>query len=187
MAEFPAFTPSPARVHDRARERTGHQPAWLRRAYEGGPYSVSHFRTCSWCRCIHPQDLIELLADGNSSIHPGNNPGKFLLVTPNPIAGDLIHRGSVSGRVFARDREPADLVSALFLARNPALNFEPTIGERLAGHFERPALEAAPELIVWPFYTEHTTDRQWAEIAAAAHQGDDHAGRVQESGPLQSA
>jgi hypothetical protein len=175
MPEFPAITPSPARVHERARALTGLSPCWIRQQYAGGLYAVSHFRICSYCRCIHPADLIELLEAGASRLEITAKAEKFLFVTPNPVAGDLVHMGSIPGRVFAKDREPADLVSALLLAADPQLTFAPTIGERLAGHFERPALEPAPAMIPWPFFIEHTTERQWPEIEAAAAQGEQHA------------
>lgn len=156
---------SPARVHERSRQLCGHHPCWIRRAYAGGIYSIEHYRTCSYCRCIHPTDLVELLYLGGSRLILVA-PGKAILETPNPIAGDLVTMGSMPGAVFAKDHEPADLMSRIYLAAKPG--FEPTISERLAEHYERPCQEPAPALIAQPFYAEHTTPTQWAAIEAAA-------------------
>jgi hypothetical protein len=173
MAEFPAVAPSPARVHPRAFEFTGHRPCWHRAPYRGGKWSTEHFRTCSYCGCIHPSDMIELL-DNGSRFSLTNKRGKFLLFTPNPIAGQLVRMGSVPGAVFAKEHWPQVLMHHLLCDADAALSFVPTIGERLSGHFERPALESAPAEIVWPFYSEHTTERQWPEIWAAAKNGARH-------------
>lgn len=170
MAEFPAYSPSPARVHDRARALSGHHPCWLRRPYSGGPYSIFHFRVCSWCGCIHPADMIQLLRAGGR-IEESSKPGKLYLITPNPIAGDLIPMGSIPGRCFDGSCQYLPPWRRLDAPPRAGLKFEPDISERLAGHFERPALEAAPAEIHWPFYSEHTTDRQWPEIWEAAQEG----------------
>jgi hypothetical protein len=168
MAECPAFTTPPARVHKRARALVGHHPAWVCRSYSGEIYAISHFRICSWCGCIHPGDLIDLLRRGQSSLASAAKPGKFWLTTPNPVAGDLVRMGSMPGRIFERNHEPADIRHRLSDQPKRGLMFRPTVGERLSGHFERPALEIAPATIAWPFYAEHTTDRQWPEIWDAA-------------------
>jgi hypothetical protein len=155
MAEFPAFTSSPARVHDRARALIGHHPCWLRRQYDGGLYSLEHFRVCSYCGCIHPRDMIDLLEAGGSSFESSPKLGKFFFITPNPIAGKIVRMGSVPGRIFERNREPANLRHRLTSAPRRELPFSPSVGERLMGHFERPALQQAPEAIRWVFYAEH--------------------------------
>jgi hypothetical protein len=175
MPEFPASTLAPARVHARARELVGHQPCWIRPPYESGLFSISHFRICSYCRCIHPGDMIELLREGRSRLEHAAKAEKFFFVTPNPIAGELVPMGSMPGPIFegSLDFFPPSRRFASPLKSN--LAFTPTPAERLAGHFERPALEAAPDLIRWPFYVEHTSERQWPEIEAAASQGEEHA------------
>lgn len=156
---------SPARVHERARAMTGHQPCWTRLQYLSGLYSKEHYRTCSWCGCIHPVDLVELLQMGSSSLKRDRT-AKLILVTPNPIAGVLVRFGSMPGAVFAKDYQPADLMSQLLLAARQGI--KPTIGERLAQHYERPCMQPAPELIAQPFYAEHATQSQWAAIEAVA-------------------
>jgi hypothetical protein len=166
MGEFAAPTPAPRRVHDNA-WRIGHHPVWIRRPYNHEIYAISHFRICSWCGCIHPLDLIGLLAEG-STIESATKPGKYWLVTPNPVAGDLVRMGSVPGRVFDRRHEPRDLRHKLSAPKKRGLMFEPSASERLSGHFDRPALEVAPKVIRWPFYAVHTTEWQWSEIWAAA-------------------
>jgi hypothetical protein len=171
MAEFQAFSPSPARVHDRARALIGHHPCWLRRAYCGGPYSIFHFRTCSYCCCAHPADLIDLLCAGGR-LEESSKPGKFYLITPNPIAGDLVPIGSIPGRVFDGSCQYLPPGRRLAAPARAGLDFRPDNSERLAGHFERPTLEPAPAEIRWPFYSEHTTERQWADIWAAAKIGE---------------
>jgi hypothetical protein len=171
MAEFPPSTPSPARVHERARALVGHHPVWTSRPYAGGLYAIAHFRICSWCGCIHAGDLIDLLLAGRSSFESTAKPGKFLVRTPNPIAGDLVRMGSIPGRIFERGHEPVDLRQRLIAPAKRRLMFRPSTAERLSGHFDRPALEIAPTMIVWPFYAEHTNDRQWPEIWAAASRG----------------
>lgn len=142
----------------------GHYPAWIRLEHRGGIYSRSHYRVCSYCTCIHPADLIELLEAGESRLIRAR-PGKHLLLTPNPIAGDLVIMGSTPGAVFA-ERKGADLVSRLW--REAREGVHPTISERLQEHFDRPCHEPAPSFIQQPFYAEHTTDSQWAAIEAAA-------------------
>jgi hypothetical protein len=181
MAEFPAPTPSPARVHGHAHGLVGHHPCWLRRPYWGGIYSTEHFRTCSYCACIHPGDMIEMLERGGSRFESAVKPGKFLFTTPNPVAGDLVRMGSAQGSVFARGHEPTDVRHKLRDPPKRGLAFVPTAQERLSGHFDRPALEVAPTMIVWPFYAEHTNDRQWPEIWAAASKGETNAAPL--SGP----
>lgn len=161
---------SPMRVHSRAVELIGHRAHWHREFYRGGLYSTEHFRTCSYCGCIHPGDLIELLHAGGR-LQQAIKPGKFYLFTPNPVAGNFVHMGTVPGHVFDPARWPHNLNHRLYCDTSPALRFEPTIGERLSGHFERPALEPAPAEIKWPFYAEHTNERLWPEIWAAANHG----------------
>lgn len=167
MGEFRASTPMPGRVHSRA-PLVGHHPVWLHRPYRNEIYAIAHFRICSWCGSIHPADLIDLLLAGGSTFESAPKPGKFWLRTPNPVAGDLVRMGSLPGRVFDRRHEPRDLRHKLSEPKKRGLMFEPSVTERLTGHFDRPALEIAPSMIVWPFYAEHTTDRQWPEIWAAA-------------------
>lgn len=157
---------TPARVHDRAYQLCGHQPAWIRQPYRGGIYHCEHFRVCSYCGCVHPLDLLELLHAGEARLEPTAKPDKYLLLTPNPVAGKVVRMGSMPGPVFTPDGQPADLVSRLLLAAKPGL--EPTITERLAEHYDRPCFEPAPAFIRQPFYSEHTTQLQWAEIEAAA-------------------
>lgn len=169
MAEFPVLTLAPARVHERARALTGHHPAWIRRPYHGGIYSLEHFRVCSWCGCINPSDMIELLRAGDSRLEATAKDGKFLLFTPNPIAGELVRMGSIPIAVFNWEHPPSNLIARL---RAEASEREASAAERLVGHIERPLYELAPLMIRQPFYDEHTTDRQWAEIWAAAQQGE---------------
>lgn len=175
MPEFPAFTTPPAKVHARSRELTGHHPHWTRHLYRGGIYSLEHFFVCSWCGCIRPDDAISLLRAGHSHLEESARPGRYELVTPNPIAGNLVHMGTLPGSIFSRDRQPINLDEKL---RNPAkrgLMFTPTPQERLTGHFDRPALESAPTHIRWPLYRVHVSDRQWPEIwAAASREGAPH-------------
>jgi hypothetical protein len=171
MAEFPAPSLAPARVHERARHLVGHHPCWLRRAYQGGLYSIEHFRICSYCGCINPTDLIELLLAGETRIEETGKPGKVLVITPNPIAGALVRMGSAPGPVFNRAYQPTSLRNRLKDPVRDGIPVQPTIGERLSGHFERPALEQAPALIRWPLYSEHISQRQWPEIEAAVTQG----------------
>lgn len=168
MPEFPAPALAPARVHDRARQLCGHYPCWIRREYRGGLYSIAHFRICSYCGSAHPGDAINFLASGEGRIEESDRPGKHYLIIPNPIAGDFVPMGSIPGKVFDPAHPPADLRGRL---RDPAradLRFIPSIAERLAGHFERRALEQAPASIRWPIYSEHISERQWPEIWAAA-------------------
>jgi hypothetical protein len=172
MAEFPAPILSPARVHDRARQYTGHYPCWIRRPYQGGFFSIEHFRICSYCECIHPGDAIELLEAG-AWLEEGNRPRKYLLQTPNPIAGDLVRMGSIPGPIFSGSIEFFPPGRRLRAPARDGLLFEPSAAERMAGHFERPALEQAPALISWPLFSDHVSDRQWPEIWAA--QGEHHA------------
>lgn len=168
MAEFPAFTRSPGRVHELARMRTGHHPAWIRRPYKGGVYSIEHFRICSYCGCIHPGDMIELLLAGGSGFESSFKPGKFLFTTPNPVAGELVRMGTLPVPVFNWVHQPGTLLIRL---KEEASERDATVAERLIGHIEKPVFEPAPDLIRWPFYAEHTTDHQWPEIWAAASQG----------------
>lgn len=161
---------SPMRVHERAFGLTGHRAYWHRADYHGGLYDTHHFRTCSYCGCIHPGDMIELLRMGGR-LEQDAKPGKFNFFTPNPVAGNYVHMGSCPGRVFDKQRWPQDLKHHLYADAAPALRFAPTIGERLTGHFERPALEPAPAEIKWPFYAEHTNEKLWPEIWAAAQHG----------------
>jgi hypothetical protein len=174
MREFPAASLSPSRVHDRARALSGHHPCWIRRPYAGGIYSIAHFRICSYCECAHPGDAIDLLLAGESRLEDSPKPSKHYLITPNPIAGDLVAMGSSPGAVFDRAHWPADLRHRLKDPARPGLAFRPSIGERLAGHFERPALEQAPAWIQWPLYSEHISQSQWPEIWAAARGEKEH-------------
>jgi hypothetical protein len=156
---------SPARVHTRALMTSRLTAAWIRLTYRGGLYLRDHYRTCSWCGCIHPFDLIELLDAGKSRLRH-IRPGKIVLLTPNPIAGELVAMGSVPGPVFPKDRQPADLSSKFLLASIPGVN--PTRTELLNEHYDRPCHVPAPDLIEQPLYAEHTTDSQWAAIEAVA-------------------
>lgn len=167
MALFPAPTPSPTHVHDRVWQLTGHRAFWLRRTYSGGIYSTAHFRVCSYCGSIHPGDLIRLLYAGGR-LESTAKPDKFLLFTPNPVAGQQVRMGSVPGRVFSKARWPQNLVHQLYSETDGALEFKPSISERLCGHFEHAAFEPAPALIKWPFYSQHTDELQWPDIWAAA-------------------
>jgi hypothetical protein len=173
MPEFPPFAPSPARVHENARAYTGHHPHWHRREYRGGLYRTDHFRTCSYCGSIHPSDLADLLEAGESWLEDGGKPEKRLLMTPNPIAGDLVCFGSCPGPVFSRGNWPLTLQEKLMAPA--AQDLCPSIGERLAGHFERQLYEPAPSLIPQPIFHDHTTDRQWGEILIAAARGESNA------------
>jgi hypothetical protein len=166
--EFRIPTPAPAKVHDRARALLGHYPCWIHRKVPVGGCSVAHFRTCSYCLCIHPGDMIDLLLAGSSALEETGKPGKLCFVTPNPIRGELVRIGSHSGPIFAG--EVVYFPPARRLAADPRrdLSFEPTTAERLAGHYEQPVYEVAPDLIRWAFYAEHTNERQMAEIAVAA-------------------
>jgi hypothetical protein len=167
-----AQTPSPARVHQNARALIGHHPYWARRSYQGGLWCRDHYRICSLCGCIHPADMIELLLAGASRLEAASKPGKSFFFTPNPIAGELVRMGSMPGRVF--DDQPRSLRARLIAPPSAHLPFPPTMNERLACHFERPCLEPAPEMIAQPFFDEHTTGPQWAEIEAAAAKGAEH-------------
>jgi hypothetical protein len=169
-----AMTPTPARVHQNARALCGHHPCWARPEYRGGIWRRDHYRLCSYCGCIHPGDLIGLLLAGGSWLESARKAGKFFLMTPNPIAGELCRMGSISGPVFDRKSWPRSLRDRLKAPAARRLDFQPSLGERLAGHFERPALELAPPMIRQPFYLEHTNKPQWAEIEAAANEGEKH-------------
>ena len=172
MAEFPAFSPTPARVHEHARALIGHHPCWERRGYRGGIYSIDHFRVCSYCSCIHPGDLIDLLRAGGT-FSPSLKHGKFILTTDNPIAGDLVRMGTLPTPVFNWAMQPTTLRRRLNEVPSEP---DATTADRLVGHIERPLFEIAPDRILWPFYAEHTTDHQWPEIWAA--QGDYHGKKV---------
>jgi hypothetical protein len=166
MAVLPVSpSPSPARVHGRGAALCRFNPAWIRLTYRGGPWSKDHYRVCSWCGCIHPADLIALLNAGDSLLRRAR-PRKHLLLTPNPIAGQLFQMGSIPGPVFPKHRRPADIPSKFLLAARPGVN--PTAAERLAEHYDRPCFEPAPDLIIQPFYAEHTTEAQWLLIETAA-------------------
>jgi hypothetical protein len=53
----------------------------------------------------------------------------------------------------------------LLISRRRDLEFQPeSMGERLAGHFERPGARARARLIIWPFIPSIRAERQWAEI-----------------------
>jgi hypothetical protein len=172
MAVLPPL--SPQGVHTRACQLIGHRAYWHREPYRGGAYSTEHFRTCSYCGCINPGDLMQLLREGGR-LESTAKPGKFYLITRNPVAGELVRFGSVSGAVFAKGKWPQDLRHRLYGDVNAQLPFQPTISERLSGHFERPALDSAPALIHWPFYAEHTNHEQWPDIWAAAKHGEKNA------------
>lgn len=175
MAEFPAF--SPLHVHEHAMGiGTRVKPCWQRAHYKGGRWWTEHFRTCSYCGSIHPADLIEILeTEDEAQLVSTSKEGKFLLITPNPIAGQLVEMGSFPGRVFAASNWPQDLKQRLYFDSRGDLPFEPTIGERLQGHFERALYEPAPAMIQWPFYLDHTSERHWPEIWAAANHGEKNA------------
>lgn len=171
MPEFPAQSPSPARVHPRARELSGHHPHWHRASYRGGLICSLHFRTCSFCGSIHPSDMMALLRSGRSFLEPTAKADKRILRTPNPIAGRRIRMGSLPEPVF--EFWPLSLRDRL---REPAAaDCEPSPAERLAGHCERPLFRPAPDWIEQPFFLQHTTDEQWGEILAAIAQGERHA------------
>lgn len=172
MPEFRAVSRSPARVHEQARALTGHHPCWLRRPYSGGIYCTEHFRVCSYCGSVHPSDMIELLEAGRSTFESTTKLGKYVFTTPNPVAGELVRMGSLPVAVFNWVIPPQSLRKRL---NEEASERDATTAERLIGHIERPILEEAPAMIRWPFYSEHTTDRQWPEIWAAAAQGAGHA------------
>jgi hypothetical protein len=71
-------------------------------------------------------------------------PHKRILITPNPIAGRSVQIGSTPGPVFDRGRWPQTLRDRL---KDPAAQPQhPSIGERLACHFEHPSFEPAPPL-----------------------------------------
>jgi hypothetical protein len=165
------FTLTPGRVHQNARALSGHHPCWIRQEYAGGIWRRDHYRICSYCGCIHPADMHELLLAGGSRLEAAAKPGKHIFFTPNPIAGELCQRGSIPGRIFPAGGSPQTLRDRLRKPARPDLEFEPSLGERLAGHFERPCLEQAPAMISQPFFGEHTTAAQWAEIEAAASRG----------------
>jgi hypothetical protein len=173
MPEFPPFAPSPARVHENARAHTGHHPHWEQREYRGGLFRTDHFRTCSYCGCIHPADLAELLEAGQSWLEECGKPEKRLLMTPNPVAGELVSMGSSPGPVFRRDVWPMTLKDKLLAPAAPDLC--PSMGERLAGHFERPLLEPAPRMIPQPIFQDHMTERFWGEILVASARGENNA------------
>lgn len=168
MAVFAALTLSPSHVHDGVCQLIGHRAYWHRQPYHGGLYSTEHFRTCSFCGCIHPGDLAELLNSVGGRIEESDKPGKLFLFTPNPVAGALVRMGSIPGAVFQRHHEPQNLKHRLYGDADPTLPFEPSISERLTGHFDRPALEPAPAEIKCPFYSEHACEEQWAALVEAA-------------------
>lgn len=167
-------SPAPSAVHGRARELTGHAPHWLRKAYRGGRERIDHYRTCSYCRCIHPRDMISLLRAGAAKLitPPGASGHKRILVLPNPVAGRLVWMGGDIGPVFKRG-EFHSLPDRLAAPADP--EWDPSPQERLSGHFERPAKHRAPPFINQPFFLEHTTEAQWAEIEAAIIHGERHA------------
>jgi hypothetical protein len=169
MPEFPMATPHPARVHERMRSLVGHHPHWRRASYAGGLYCTAHFRTCSICGSIHPSDMAALLRAGHSRLEPESTakPHKRILITPNPIAGRSVQIGSTPGPVFDRGRWPQTLRDRL---KDPAAQPQhPSIGERLACHFEHPSFEPAPPFIAQPFFLEHASAEQWEEIALLAY------------------
>jgi hypothetical protein len=168
--EFRTPSPSPAKVHEHARRLIKHHPCWLKRPYKSGLFYIEHFRTCSYCLCIHPLDMIELLEAGGSRLEASGKVGKLYFVTPNPIAGELVRMGSVAGPIFSGTTTYFPSHRRV-TAPTRDLDFEPTPSERLSGHFERSLFEPAPEYVRWPFYSEHTCERQWPEIAEAAATG----------------
>lgn len=172
MPEFPAISPSPARVHERVGELTGHQPHWRRQRWRGEWYCRNHYRTCSFCGSIHPGDMIAMLRSGRSRLEECGKAAKRILITPNPIAGRMVRMGSISGRVF--DHWPVSLRERLSADASQS-ELDPSIGERLSGHFERALLEPAPAEIEQPFFLNHTHDAQWFEIIAAIKFGERHA------------
>lgn len=174
-----ASTPTPGRVHQNARALIGHHPCWAREEYRGGIWRRDHYRICSYCGCIHPLDLAELLLAGRSWLERAKKPEKFFLMTPNPCAGELCRMGSMPGAIFDRRAWPQTLRERLKAPAAQDLEFRPSLGERIAGHFERPSLEPAPPMIRQPFYLEHTNEPQWAEIAAAAAEGAKHEQSIQ--------
>lgn len=173
MPDVPAATLSPAHVHPRAEELCGHRPRWIRKVYRGGPFRHDHYRTCTYCRSIHPADLMPLLRSGRSRFNDLDGPRKRILITPNPIAGRECRMGYSYGPVFARENGPICLRERLECP--PDGDWKPSIGERLAGHFERSARVLAPAMIEHPFFLEHTSEPQWDEILAAAQFGERHA------------
>lgn len=166
-----AATPSPAHVHQNAHRFTGHHPCWIRRAYSGGLYRTDHYRTCSYCGCIHPGDMTDLLLDGGT-LEATTNPNKHILVTPNPIAGELVRMGSAPGPIFSRTEWPQTFRDRLTFPAAPDLEFTPSLADRIVCHFERACLEPAPAVIAQSFYAEHTTQQQWVEIMTVTAQGD---------------
>jgi hypothetical protein len=171
MADYFTALLSPNRIHERACQLTGHRAYWHRTAYRGGLYSTEHFRTCSFCGSIHPGDLLELLNNGGRLVS-SDRPDKFYVFTPNPVAGELVQMGSLPGPVFEKEHWPQRLAHRLYGQLREGLPFEPSINERLSGHFERAVLIPAPAEIKWPLYSAHVNDRQWPAIWAASKNGD---------------
>lgn len=169
MPEFPS-SPSPARVHGNARAYTGHHPHWTRREYQGGLWRTDHFRTCSYCGSIHPEDLLDLLEAGGSWLEEvRGKPEKRILLTPNPVAGELVCIGSWPAPAFARDAKPRTLRERMLAPAAKGLN--PSIGERLAGHLERSVFEPAPSHVPQPIFHEHLHERLWQWVQAASSGG----------------
>lgn len=97
------------------------------RGDDGGPYAET-FRTCSYCGCIHPEDLLAALRAGARLERAGMKYGwphkLYVENMPNPKAGEQCRVGS---------------------RHNGAGEPEPIMG-------------AAPTYVYAKFYTQHLTD-----------------------------
>lgn len=161
-------TLDPVEVHKGERMFGGHAPAWASRPYDGGPYDHSHYRQCTYCGSIHPEDMISLLRLGESQIVSTTKGYKRYLVTPNPIAGqEGVNCGSRSGPVYQHQLVGDDSERRL----NEYAPKDLTEEELALGHYKRVTLGKAPSTIQQKFYLNHTHTDQWQDIVDAAVEG----------------
>lgn len=156
----------PSEVHKNSPQYSNHVPTWARWKYDGGPYRHD-YRACSYCGCIHPEDLLVLIKRGGVSLEGTGKDYKRYFILPNPIVGRRCRVGSKSGPVFKRP-VPRHWWSRLFESHDMPLDFgRPTLRERLRGHYNRPLYGTAPATIHQKFYFDHVTREEWGELMAA--------------------
>ncbi len=144
-------------------------PHWQRRGWDGGPYSQEHYRVCSYCGSMHPEDLRNLIAGGSTTIQGTTKAYKRYIMTPNPIAGREVRIGSRSGPIVHVGGEPQGAVARLLAPIDRERSGVPEghrIGllQRLRGTWEHDMLGTAPRMIQQKFYMEHVTREEWDEI-----------------------
>jgi hypothetical protein len=104
MAEFAATALSPVCVHEPRVQLIGHRAYWHREPYRGGLFRLSTFACAATAAASirrHDRTAVK-----RRRLECTSKPGKFLLFTPNPIAGELVHMGSVPGPVFDKPARP---------------------------------------------------------------------------------